>query len=526
MAGVIITCAVISACSSSNNSGGSLNKGKASSGDADFSKYVAIGDSLTAGYADGALYLFGQQNSFPAVLAKQFAEVGGGAFEQPLVSDNFGGLVFDGAPILDSDGNDRFENRLVLNTDPDPTMEGELPSPERLAGTATTEVNGSGLTGEFNNMGVPGAKSFHLLAAGLGNPAGVLPELSNPYFARFASAPGAVLIADAAMQQPSFFTLWIGNNDVLSFATSGGVGVDQLGNPDIAGDIDPNNKYGSNDITDPTAFAGVYAQIVGALTANPATKGVLINIPDVSTIPFFTTVPFNPVPLDQASADGLNAAFAAYNAGVQSLVGIAPGLTQEEADARTLTFVAGEENALLIIDEDLTDLTQINPPSTLPLINMRQATNDDLIILPTSAKIGELVDPNDDPKDPTSPRWGISGALEDGDVLTADEIQAIDTARTAFNATIKAAADADPNLVLLDASALMTQLSTAEGIDFGTGSINSKFATGGAFSLDGVHPTARGYAFIADSIIDEINAGFNANVFKVDPALSTTIFLK
>src|SRR5690606_2197914 len=57
----------------------------ASKGEADFSTYVALGNSLTAGYADNALYLESQQNSYPAIMAGQFAEVGGGAFLQPLV---------------------------------------------------------------------------------------------------------------------------------------------------------------------------------------------------------------------------------------------------------------------------------------------------------------------------------------------------------------------------------------------------------------------------------------------------------
>jgi hypothetical protein len=47
-------------------------------GSADFTKFVSIGNSLTAGFQAGALYTDGQQNSFPAIMAKQFA----------LVSDN------------------------------------------------------------------------------------------------------------------------------------------------------------------------------------------------------------------------------------------------------------------------------------------------------------------------------------------------------------------------------------------------------------------------------------------------------
>lgn len=85
LAGIALTCAVIAACTADVSNPPPLNSGTASAGNADFTKFVSIGDSLTAGYADGALYLLGQQNSFPGMLAQQFAEVGGGTFEQPLL---------------------------------------------------------------------------------------------------------------------------------------------------------------------------------------------------------------------------------------------------------------------------------------------------------------------------------------------------------------------------------------------------------------------------------------------------------
>jgi lysophospholipase L1-like esterase len=357
-------------------------------------------------------------------------------------------------------------------------------------------------------MGVPGAKSFHLGAPNYGDAAGLAGGTANPYFVRFASSAATTVITDAATQQPSFFVLWIGNNDVLSFATSGGAGVDQLGN------FDP-STYGSTDITDPTAFANIYTGLVGALTANPATKGVLINIPDVSTIPFFTTVPYNAVPLnDQVTVDTLNTAFAAYNGGLAAAQGLSL-ITAEEVAQRTIAFTVGQ-NAVLILDEDLTDITAVNAA----LINMRQATPDDLVILPTSTKIGTLANPND-----PSTAFGVAVPLADEDVLTAKEVEAINTARTAFNATIKAATDANANLILVDAAAVMAELSDT-GISYGTGFVESTYATGGAFSLDGVHPTARGYAVISNIIIDAINAGFGANIPKVDPGESTTVFFK
>src|SRR6056297_3359888 len=75
-------------------------------GEADFSNYVALGNSLTAGYADNALYVQGQENSYPNILAGQFELVEGGDFTQPLMADNLGGLKLNGTQITD--------NRLVL----------------------------------------------------------------------------------------------------------------------------------------------------------------------------------------------------------------------------------------------------------------------------------------------------------------------------------------------------------------------------------------------------------------------------
>ncbi len=46
-----------------------------SPGSADFSKYVALGDSFAAGYIDNALFKMGQENSYPSFLAQQFALV-------------------------------------------------------------------------------------------------------------------------------------------------------------------------------------------------------------------------------------------------------------------------------------------------------------------------------------------------------------------------------------------------------------------------------------------------------------------
>ncbi|WP_456865181.1 G-D-S-L family lipolytic protein [Galbibacter sp. BG1] len=462
-----------------------------SSGDADFSNFVAVGNSLTAGYADGALYLNGQQNSFPSMLAIQFKHVGGGDFTQPLVNDNFGGLLANGNQIMDN------RRVIVLGTDGSQT-------PEILDGTPTTDISNV-LEGPFNNMGVPGSKIFHLVANGYGNIANLEVDAANPYFVRMASTTDASIIEDAASQNPTFFSLWIGNNDILSYATSGGIGVDQSGN------LDP-TTYGENDITDPNVFAKVYNDLLTALT-NGGAKGVVANIPNVTTIPYFTTVPYNAIPLDAQTAGVVNQAYAQYNGGLLQAQSFGL-ITAEEVAQRTIQFSAGQ-NAVVILDEDLTDLTGINPGLT----NMRQATAEDLLPLTTSSILGTLADPNN----PQS-IIGVAVPLTDGQALTATEIEMVTNAQTAYNTTIEALAT-QYDLAFVDVEALMNQLANG-GISFDGGNITNTFATGGAFSLDGVHPTQRGYAVIANQIINAINEKYNATIPALNPGAYPTIFVK
>lgn len=467
------------------------NDGFYDSGEADFSNYVALGNSLTAGFADNALYIQGQENSYPNILAHQLEKVGGGEFTQPLMNDNLGGFLINGTQPED------VKTRLILDVD----SEGS-PAPTPIPGTPTTEI-GNKLSGSFNNMGVPGAKSFHLGFQGYGNIARLQNGAANPYFVRFSSSENATVLGDAVAQIPTFFSLWIGNNDVLSFATSGGIGVNQLGN------FDP-TTYGFYDITDPNVFAQVYSAQVSALMES-ASSGVVINIPSVTDTPFFTRVPVNAIPLDADTAAFLNSQFAAYNQQVlpgmvqQSLI------TAEEAQARQINFEEGQ-NYVTIADEDLTDLTQIlqGPPFNLSpqqaavLGQLRQATDADLIPLTSASFLGTLV--NDDP----TLINGVSVPLGDQHVLTAEEQKIVAQATSAFNATIQNVADAN-GLAMVDANAILNKVANG-GISYDGGVITAEFATGGAFSLDGIHLTPRGNAVIANEIIKQLNETYNATI--------------
>ena len=424
----------------------------------DFSNYVSVGASFTSGYTDGALFIAAQESSFPNILAGKF----GTDFTQPLMNDNIGGMVFGPAVVV--------EPRLYFNG----------AGPARLDATPTTQY-GQVISGPFNNMGIPGAKSFHLGVPGYG--------ALNPYFGRMASSPGATVLGDALAQSPTFFTLSeIGGNDVLGYATSGGSGVDQTGNFNPA-------TYGGNDITDPNVFASVFSDMTNALTANGA-KGVVANVPYVTSLSYFTTVPHNPIPLDAATAGALNGAYTPYNGGLSVAQAYAM-IDAAEVAKRTINFVEGQ-NAVVIVDEDLTDLSALGIPS------YRQATANDLLVLTSSSFIGTLADPSN----PNSVN-GVGVPLGDQWVLTDVEQAKVKTATDAYNMTIEAVASANPNIALVDFKGVLQEAST--GIQFDEYVMNTSLVFGGLVSLDGVHLTGRGYALMANKILAAMDAEFGSN---------------
>ncbi|TDW50384.1 flagellar basal body L-ring protein FlgH [Flavobacterium sp. 270] len=479
-------------------------------GSAVFTKYVALGDSFAAGYSDNALFKKGQENGYANILSQQFAAAGGGAFTIPYMNDNIGGLLFGGQP------NPAFGTRLYFNGS----------APVNVSGTPTTEVTAH-LTGTFGNLGVPGAKSFHLVAAGYGNPAGLATGVANPYFVRFASTPSTTVLADALAQTPTFFSLFIGGNDVLSYAISGGVGKDQTGNLNPA-------TYGSNDITDPTVFANVYSSLVTGLTANGA-KGVVANLPYITALPYFITVPYNPLTAKSLGNNDEAVGKATIQALNAQLYGpLKAALTALGAGDRINLLSETAANPVLIKDESLTNLTtqliQVFTPSLgaqtanfygAVFGQARQAKATDLLVLPVRTAIGTAPTAADSglgvaPPAPLN-KFGVTYPLQDKHVLIPTETAEIKKATDAYNVTIEALAT-QKGLAFVDTRTILTQLSTV-GIKFGNFSLTSAYVTGGAFSLDGIHPSARGYGLIANIFVDAINVKYGATLRHVDLAV-------
>jgi hypothetical protein len=201
-------------------------------GTADFTRYVAIGDSITAGFMSNGLFQEAQRNSYPILIYRQATGATTG-FEQPLVS----------SPGIPAQLELRSLSPLVIAPKPGfgAPLNLNLPRP-------------------YNNLGVPGARIHDTVATVTDN--GGLHDL-------ILRKQGTALQQAAALH-PTFATVWIGNNDVLAAATSGRV---------IEGVT----------LTPVASFEADYRTIANTLAAVGA-KLAFATIPDVTAIPFVTTI--------------------------------------------------------------------------------------------------------------------------------------------------------------------------------------------------------------------------------------------
>lgn len=483
-------------------------------GTADFTKYVAIGNSLTAGFMDGALYTSGQQNAFPAILAQQFqiAGVGGGAFNQPNINaeNGYNTSLNPGQPGTPIAGH------FVLNL--------EEQSIESTLGEPITPYAGDRAL--LNSFGVPGARAIDAVFSGYG--------LANPFFGRFASAADASMIGDAARAQGTFFTVWLGSNDVLGWALSGGSAPD--------GEVDPAAQATNPaTLTSIASFTQAYQGIISSMLATPEAKGVAINIPPVTLLPFFRAVGYNPVPLGEANAAALNAGYFQYNQGLDGAVQLGQ-ITAEEAARRKIDFAASPVNPVVIVDEDLSEVdlsaTQQLPPGSIVLPKLRQTDSTDLLLLSVSPLLGQEQREGGGP-------YGLQDPVTDQYVLTPQEQAILITRIKDLNKEIADIIDpVKEQVALLDINPVFANiagLSPAQAAQLGMSPeaqaaadgtqglvvdgvvLAPSFLPNGIFSVDGIHPNPKGHAVVANEIIKVINSTFGAAIPRVDTTPYRTI---
>lgn len=230
-----------------------------------FLRYVALGNSITAGYQSGGINDSTQKQSYALLLAKQ-------------MNTRYA------YPSLTAPGCPPPVNNLLTQT---------------RVGTASTSTTcalraTSSSTLTLNNVAVPGIASADPTAVGgtAANSANALVELI---------LGGKTMVQKALDVQPTFASIWVGNNDILGPATSG--------LPSTA--------------TAVNTFQANYGLMMTQLLAGaPQLKGVLIGVVQVAQVPLLfqagvlanptvaaaaAQVAGRPVTLDPTTCAGTNA---------------------------------------------------------------------------------------------------------------------------------------------------------------------------------------------------------------------------
>lgn len=468
----------------------------ASSGTASFDKFVTLGSSFVAGFQAGALFNLGQNNSMALMIAQQLECAGGNeTFIQPYIDSKNGYNVQLSVPAQGI-----ILGRLVL-FDPDGDgPESAAPAPAGAPGvpppynTADLPTPYAGDRSEINNFAVPLMYLGQALIPDTGNPES---PYFNPFWARFSSNPGVTsILQESLIAGGSFYLIWLGVDDMLLHAAFGG-----------------DDAYPMTSVSDfSIQFNGLISTMLGA---NPVFKGVVGNIPEIETYPYFTTIPYNTIDLDEETAAFLQSNIADnYNLFLNAMVQFQV-ITAEEKDARLLNYSEGS-NAALIVDEELTDLSQYmidnGAQALLPYAQARQMTPTDMLPLSAGAVLGELYMGN-----PLAVQ-GVSWPLADQYALTVSEIIEIKTTTAAYNAIIDGAvAGSGDRLALADINAAYNVLLGASisngGMVIDGVSIASTFSPPvGAYSEDGLHPNEWGYVYTSNVFIHAINSKFGATV--------------
>jgi lysophospholipase L1-like esterase len=419
-------------------------------GSANFTTYVAVGNSVTAGYQSDALSQRDQPQSFTNLLAKQVQT----PFEIPLIKDpGIGGRI------------------RVVSLSPLTLVQEQSVPP-----SASSNLN-IALPRPYNNLGIAGAIMYDIMDTtdASANFVNKSAARGNPFFALVLrnAALGRNVFQQARNLAPTFITCWIGNNDVLGYATSGGLAGSN------AGLFAPPRTLPTETIL----FGLWYNQILDSLRSIPSVTGIVTaNIPNIAALPFFTTLgpqihpripPFLPMRYQRNGNKG------------------------PATDTTTLGGAPSDPYILLTGYAYAPLLGHPTGKWYRDLAAMRGVPVDSVIApgIDTTKPFGFH------PQNP----WPDALTLDDGERTIAGN------AITAFNSAIAGAASAR-GIPVVDVGALFDQVLARQVYYPELGTFSSDFITGGTFSYDGVHPSSRGQALIANEFIKKINEQFGAQI--------------
>ncbi len=429
-------------------------------GELALNKVVFIGNSLTAGFQSAGVVQDFQMNSFPYLIAKQMGKEE--YFEQPLIADP-GISSTPGVGVLD------FVNGSLVprGTYTDPTallLNALLPRP-------------------YDNLGIPGAElgdALNTVDGSGGNPFFDI-VLRNPNFGMMNQ------VQQAAALNPTLVVLWLGNNDVLGSATSGG-------DPSLITPVD-------------TFQAQLAATLAEIGKIRDGKVGILMaNIPNVTDIPFVNLLDG----MIYKTFPGLGDLPVVFDATFQPV----------DFD----TSAAGELYLPLLTEEGVMSGGSPVKHINLPFLSEYSANGlgvpDSAALVPLL--IGFGVDPAIAPFQAQALVQGMmaagltpSGVPIPGTLtITEEEEAALVAAVNAYNGVLNGVAGA-AGIPIIDVNAVLAQLN-ASGVDGYSGKYVFFDPANTAFSLDGVHPNNAGYAIIANLFIQVLNQFPDVNIPLVD----------
>lgn len=411
---VVAVAMVIAGCEGPCSKISSLNGPALDANGVDLSSYVAVGTSLSSGYESGGLVDRHQVHSFPSLFATQIGKTvqidGKGSFTEPTVN-------FDGIPAL-----------LEIKSY-DPLLISR-------AGRTTGAPTNLSQNFAYHNLGIPGSLLLDLVDTTHYHQTQPPVNRTNFTYFNLIQRTRGRLLEQALSLSPSLLSLEFGANEVLGPSATLGV----------APAANTSNFYG-----------GLMTSALNAIhTLSPATKVAVFNVPDVTSIPFFTTLS----PFTQNATTGAP----------MPLVGESGSLQ------------VGEFVLLAAVD---------------------------------SIAVGCGIPPGG--YNYIYPPAGSNGRpLPESLILRTAEISATQTEIDEMNAVVDSVA-ARPFVTRVDLHGLLAGIA-ADGITIGGTHYTSAFITGGLFSLDGVHPNDLGYALMANQLIDAVNNRFGARIPRVNPS--------
>lgn len=401
---------------------------------------AAIGGTILSGYQDGALYAKGQENSIANLFFQQLQNYDGGDFTIPTISNE----IDEGVGINLNTFQNYFRYRSWLRlvttdgeTSLDPVYETYESNPSDINQLSTT------FNGQYQCIPFAYIENFMDADFGLSFQEGN----NNPFFHRFSQNPGTLSSLDEiTAYDPTFSLIWLGMDDIYNYAISGGDTTEIPSSSDFKNNLD---------------------LIVSELIKNDG-QGVLINIPSIEDLPFFTLVDYDAPDLDSSQAASLTE--------LNNVSGF-----------NHITFKEGR-NPFVIFDDQ-------HPSGRRQLVLGEKV----LFSLPL-----DLVQEN---------LMGVANPMANRYVLTFEQESKIKLAIQEYNMVIKEVAESY-NLAHCDINSYFRQVDA--GIQWNAQDFSLTFASGGFISLDGVNPTQKGNELITNKVIEAVNQKYSSNIPNVN----------